>query len=301
MTDRILVSIVVATRNRANLLSRLLDALTRQVNAPTFEIIIGDNGSSDNTSQVIEDMRGQLRIQCVREERPGKSRAINAALKLAQGDLIVFTDDDTVPENDWLFQLYSASQRYPLANIFGGQITVDVEHVPSWIKRSFNLMGLLTSAHQPGESIMIYPYEQYPLGPNMAIRRHLIADEEAPYPVHLGPGTHYPVGDETGFLMPWSPPASQDRIFIPAAKVFHQVEKENFTLLGAIKRCFMAGKAQRFFPLPDTVQREEYHASTWTLIFSRLGTCKSFRELICISVRYVGFLWGRCHQRSTKT
>ena len=298
MTHDIAITVVVATRNREALLARLLDGLAKQFNAPPFEVIVGDNGSSDNTSGVVEKARDRLQIHYVLEKRPGKGRVINAALRFARGGLVVFTDDDTVPQHDWLFQLYAASQKYPDVDIFGGKIEVDLRCVPVWIQRSFNLMGLLTSAHNLGDIDTIYPYGQYPFGPNMAIRRHLLAGRKSPYPVNLGPGTDYPVGDETAFLMQFSPLDSQDRLFIPTAKVFHEVEEENLTLFGAIKRCYLSGKVHgRVFP-PGASEKQQNRISTFSLILARIGTCRSFRELLCISVRYIGFLLRRFNGES---
>ncbi len=292
MMTEIRISVLIATRNRSLSLARLINALSAQVDSPVFEVIVSDNGSSDDTHKVVKNARNRLQIHYVREERPGKSLALNAALKFARGELIIFTDDDVIPQPDWLSQLYSAAQRYPDVNIFGGQIDVNFEEVPSWIKRSFNLMGLLTSAHKHGDTDTPYKYGQYPFGPNMAIRRHLLTGHEDPYPVHLGPGTDCPVGDESVFFMKFSPPAARDRIFVPSARVFHEVEQENINFHSAIRRCYIAGRGQSCLRLPALSKSPEVHSSTFGLILARTSSCKSFRELICISARYIGFLVG---------
>jgi glucosyl-dolichyl phosphate glucuronosyltransferase len=292
MTNNIPTSVVVATKNRNTSLSRLLDGLKSQINAPPFEVIIGDNGSSESLSDVIKKAQTHLQIKYVREERPGKSRAINATLHLAQGELIVFTDDDVVPHAEWLTQLNSAAIRYPNANIFGGLIEVNLEKIPFWIKRSHNLMGLLTSAHYHGDSDTIYSYGQYPFGPNMAIRGHLLTDLIAPYPELLGPGTKYPVGDESAFLMQFSPPNAQDRIFVPDARVYHNVEPENVVFTSALRRCFLAGYGQKYLKCPSLPEPSHETPSTFGLILARLHSCKSFPEFVCITARYIGYLIG---------
>jgi len=291
MTD-IKISVLVATRNRSESLSRLLERLYAQVDALPFEIIIGDNGSSDETPKVVDGFRDRLRIHYVREECSGKGYALNAALKHAQGNLVVFTDDDVRPYPDWLAQLYAASIRYTDANIFGGLIEINHEEIPGWIKRSYNLMGLLTSAHKHGETDVIYSYGQYPFGPNMAIRRHLLNGIDAPYPEHLGPGTKYPVGDESAFFLQFSSPGAQDRIFVSAAKVFHNVEQQNMTLRNVLQRSFIAGFGHVQIRWPESAECHSFHTSTLGLILARLSSCRSFRELACISVRYIGHLMG---------
>jgi glucosyl-dolichyl phosphate glucuronosyltransferase len=270
----------------------LLNSLSSQINAPPFEVIISDNGSNDDLSSVIERARNRLRINYLRRESPGKSRALNAALRLAKGDLIVFTDDDVLPQSEWLAQLNAAANRHPDGNIFGGLIEVNLEKVPLWIKRSHNLMGLLTSAHNHGDTDTIYSYGQYPFGPNMAIRRNLLADLSTPYPENLGPGTKYPVGDESVFFMKFSEPGARDRVFVPAAKVYHEIEPENVAFTSAFRRCLLAGYGQKFIGWPVLSGPTNKNTSTFGLTLARLNTCKSFRELACITARYIGYIIG---------
>ncbi len=287
------VSIIIATRNRADSLGRLLTALHLQITPPTFEVIIADNGSTDETNSIITHTATQIAIQNVYVEKPGKSRAINAAIKIAKGELIVFTDDDVQPQPDWIWQLYSAMLRHPKINIFGGQIEVNTDTVPQWILNSNNLMGLLTSAHNHGAEETVYGYGQYPFGPNMAIRRKLLENTESPYPENLGPGTAVPVGDESVFFQQFSPPGEADRIYIPTALVTHQVETENLIFRKALNRCFHGGRTHgQFFHTPSPVGGDP-KASMYRLIRMRMISCHSFRELACISNRFLGYLYGR--------
>ena len=289
------ISVIIATRNRSESLARLLKSLTEQFNAPPFEVIIGDNGSSDDTTNVIERAKTSLKIHSVREDRPGKSRALNAALKLARGDLIVFTDDDVQPYPDWLAQMHAAALAYPECNFFGGRIDVNLEAVPEWVQRSFNLMSILTSAHNIGDVNIRYPNKEYPFGPNMAVRRHIIKD--AHYPEHVGPGTALPVGDESCFLSKLSPPGTPDRLFVPSAAVMHEIENENISFKGALIRCYLQGLSHGqigFFDVSPEIFKNE---SALKLIVKRTMACRSIREFICISVRYLGFIKGKAKSK----
>lgn len=288
------VSVILATRNRSPSLARLLDGLTDQVDAPRFEVIVADNGSSDDTPAVVEQAANKLDTRYVREECPGKGRALNAALKLVRGDLIVFTDDDVQPFPDWLFQMHKAAQEYPKCNVFGGMIAVDMRTVPAWISRSFNLMGILTSFHDKGQEDLPYGYSQYPFGPNMAIRRQCILNRDRPYPESMGPGTSLPVGDEPTFLSSISLPDTSDRMYIAKACVRHDVEMENVIFVKAFQRCCHSGFAHGklgFFPVSH--QAVTGNSSLRSLILQRLGSCRSMRELICVTARYFFFLYGR--------
>lgn len=98
-------SIIICTRNRAAMLERTLHAF-RSVNVPDgwrVELIVADNGSSDETAKVVKEARHPtIEIRHVFAPSPGKSRAQNSALREARGDALLFTDDDVVPAFNWL-------------------------------------------------------------------------------------------------------------------------------------------------------------------------------------------------------
>ncbi len=154
-------------------------------------------------------------------------------------------------------------------------------------------MGILTSSHDKGEKDLPYGYSQYPFGPNMAIRRQCILNRDRAYPEYLGPGTGLPVGDEPTFLSSLSPPDASDRMYIANACVRHDVEKENVVFLKALQRCCHAGFAHGklgFFRVSH--QAVMGNSSIPSLIVQRLGACRSMRELICITSRYLFYIHG---------
>jgi glycosyltransferase involved in cell wall biosynthesis len=291
MCEKPQISVVVATRNRAQALERLLVGLQRQANAPAFEVVVADNGSLDDTPAVIGAFRSEFALNSVHVPKPGKGRALNAALALAQGEIIVFTDDDVMPEPDWLNRLYGSALANPDKDIFGGKIRVDETPVPNWIRQSFNLMGLLTARHDKGERDTVYPSGEYPLGPNMAIRRELLKSVPRRYPEDMGPGTGQPVGDEASFFMQFSPPEATDRLYIAGAVVTHEVEEENIKFPSALRRAWLAGRSRAWENMPSDSSLTRI-ASAKQTILSRLQTCRSLRELACLTARYMGYRWG---------
>lgn len=288
------ISLVVGTRNRSHSLRRLLSALGTQVGAPPFEVVVADNGSTDDTPGVIEDAARDLPVRSVRMELPGKGRALNAALRSATGNLVVFTDDDVVPDPQWLAELHSASLRHPTVGIFGGAIEVGAGEVPDWVRRSRNLMGLLASEHRWSDREDPYPYGMYPFGPNMAIRRSLIARIESPYPESMGPGTAIPVGDEGAFLVPLSPPGATNRLFVPSARVLHEVEAANVTFGEALRRSYFAGlaKAGSGMLMAAPAPGGERPSFVRRLI-DQIRHCGSLREFACVGARQLGYRRGR--------
>ena len=92
-------SVVIPTYNRLDMLLRVLDALEQQVDAPPFETIVINDGSSDETERVVAQRKG---ITFRTQPNGGPGRARNHGVSLATGKFIVFIGDDTVPEPRFL-------------------------------------------------------------------------------------------------------------------------------------------------------------------------------------------------------
>jgi glycosyltransferase involved in cell wall biosynthesis len=109
------VSVVVATHNRANDLARLLDGLAAQTRKPD-EVIVVDDGSADGTSAVLDRRRrdGGLPLRVIRRPRAaGPATAREEGWRAASSDLVAFTDDDCVPDPEWLAEGERAWARSP--------------------------------------------------------------------------------------------------------------------------------------------------------------------------------------------
>ncbi|MDQ6930357.1 MAG: glycosyltransferase [Candidatus Eremiobacteraeota bacterium] len=94
--SEIQMSIVIATKDRADYLEAALRSLSEQSGAPTFEAIVVDNGSTDGTPQVVERARAARAYEVVYiyEAAPNRGAARNRGIAAAAGDVIVFVDDD---------------------------------------------------------------------------------------------------------------------------------------------------------------------------------------------------------------
>jgi GT2 family glycosyltransferase len=89
-------SVIIATKDRAEYLDRALFSFTKQIGAPSFEIVVVDNGSTDATPQVVERAKNThpYEVSYVFEERPNRGAARNRGIDVAQGHLMLFCDDD---------------------------------------------------------------------------------------------------------------------------------------------------------------------------------------------------------------
>jgi GT2 family glycosyltransferase len=100
------VAVVVATRNRAGLLPRLISALERQSLPPScFEVLVVDDGSTDATAALLEETarHSPLRLRVLRTpQRVGPAAARNLGWRATEAAVVAFTDDDCVPDPKWL-------------------------------------------------------------------------------------------------------------------------------------------------------------------------------------------------------
>ncbi len=89
-------SVVIATKDRAKYVERALRSLEGQIGAPSFEAIVVDNGSSDETESVVEaqSARGTFPVTYVFEPEPNRGKARNLGIARASGYLVLFCDDD---------------------------------------------------------------------------------------------------------------------------------------------------------------------------------------------------------------
>src|SRR5881227_1455300 len=92
-------SVVIPTYNRLDMLLRVLEALEAQAEAPLFEVIVINDGSTDETDRVV-GQRGGIIFRTQKNSGPGAAR--NHGVTLSKGKFVVFIGDDTVPEPRFL-------------------------------------------------------------------------------------------------------------------------------------------------------------------------------------------------------
>ena len=92
MTDLPVISVIIATRNRAPSLKRMLDRLFED-DYPALQVILVDGASTDNTVEVIQSYGGKI-TRWISEPDGGEYFAVNKGLAMATGDIVKFMSDD---------------------------------------------------------------------------------------------------------------------------------------------------------------------------------------------------------------
>ena len=123
------ISVIVCTYNRADWLREAIESLTKlETEGYSYEVLVVDNASSDNTPEVVAKAAGNAAcaVRYVREAEPGVSFARNRGLEESKATWIAFFDDDEIAEPDWLLQLMKAAAEHDVKIVGGGvQLKLD--------------------------------------------------------------------------------------------------------------------------------------------------------------------------------
>lgn len=152
------LSVVLATFNRAKLLKGALEALggQRVPGHVRWEIVVVDNNSTDDTKAVATEFaaRTHVPVQYVFEGRQGHSRARNAGVAAAHGDILAFTDDDVLPHPDWVARAVETMEAWK-ADGAGGRVLPHWEvPPPRWVSRSPRFRGILALMEYPEREVL---------------------------------------------------------------------------------------------------------------------------------------------------
>jgi glucosyl-dolichyl phosphate glucuronosyltransferase len=220
------VSVIVATYNRAAMLDECLTHLLAQRFAPGDEVIVVDNGSSDDTPSVIgrHQRASPVAFAGLCESRPGKSHAVTRAVAAATGDILAFTDDDVNVGSGWLETLRTAFTDATVA-LAGGPVVPRWEQtVPSWLRAARDDYPRLGAPI----ALLDYGVERGDLGPrtllgaNLAVRRDVFASVGG-FPVHLGKLRGTLLSGEDHELCRRVRSAGRRSVYLPDAVVHHWV------------------------------------------------------------------------------
>lgn len=221
------VSVIVATRNRAVRLARLLPELGAQVTdgAFTYDVLVVDNASTDETSRVIEEQRRTLPVTLrhVSEGRIGKPYALNTGMHRATGRIFAFTDDDALPAARWLLDLWHCFDTEGADAVAGRVLPRWTGTRPVWLTdealRGLGALGCVD--HGPHRLHSARQQNCRWVGSNLAIRREA-AERLGPYDVQLARGQdteYYRRAIRLALTV----------VYEPAAIVYHEITPERGT------------------------------------------------------------------------
>ncbi|HEX6047376.1 MAG TPA: glycosyltransferase [Pyrinomonadaceae bacterium] len=164
-------SVIIATYNRAEELVKTIESLKGLETTEPWEVIIVDNNSSDNTREVVEGVKSfPVPLRYLMEREQGRSAALNAGIKAAQGEVLAITDDDVRVDPNWLTNAERALNEFDCDYVGGKALPIWSGRLPNWMPnrggKHWGVIALLDYGPKPVEF-----GEQVPLGVNMVFRR----------------------------------------------------------------------------------------------------------------------------------
>ncbi len=118
-----LISVVVCSLNGADVITDALKAIKAQKWAGKLEIIVVDDGSTDDTYKIAKSFKGVKVIK--NKTNLGTAKSRNIGTKAAKGEIIAFTDDDCRPRPTWIKELYAGYNDDTVMGVGGDIISND--------------------------------------------------------------------------------------------------------------------------------------------------------------------------------
>lgn len=235
---RPIISVVVCTHNRAELLETVLNSLCRQAIDPDYyEIIVVDNGSNDRTEEVA--LRFALAYPNVRyyfESNLGHAVARNRGWQEAVGAYVAYIDDDAIAPGNWLSTALLLIQRDRPA-MFGGPYFAYYRTLkPQWFKDEYGASML-------GKSTRILGSEEFLSATNLFTRRNVLETLGGFDCAYGGEGNKLGYAEETELQqrMRRVLPAEPIR-YEPALYVLHLVKPEWMSITWRARSHFIRGR-----------------------------------------------------------
>ena len=250
-----LISVVICTYNRADLLPGALGSLLQQsLDQSLFEIIVVDNNSTDSTPDVVAQYLSYPHIRYIHEVSQGLAHARNRGYKEASGRYVAYLDDDARADPEWLKSILNVfNNTVPEPFAVGGPIyPFYLSQKPEWFKDEYEIRSW---GDKPR---FLVPKESFS-GSNMIFTRPIL-EQFGGFNTHVGVnGTTLSVGEETSlFLKLWE--NSEERnifYYSPEVKISHYSPLEKMDVRYALKRSFAGGQSAVQMLETDPISRRE--------------------------------------------
>lgn len=221
-------SVIVCTYNRADSLRDTLGALRKLQTAAgrEWEVIVVDNNSTDHTRRTVEGFQREWPLlRYAFEGAQGLSHARNHGIAVARGEVLLFTDDDVLPEPDWMEATLSGLEKYH-ADACGGHIAPIWEvPPPAWLtERFYGFLAVRTDCNDH-DITMSSPA---PFGANMAFRCEVFR-KVGGFDTSRGRKGSVLASGEDGELFERILSAGLKAVFLGRSRVHHKVESFRLT------------------------------------------------------------------------
>lgn len=253
----IVISVIIPTRNRAEFLAPALDSLLKQNGLEHgFEVLVIDNASTDATSQVISTYQTRLpNLRGTHAPEPGLHTGRHTGMKMAQGETLVFADDDIEALPTWLASIEDAFDDPSVAMVGGNNYPLFLESPPDWLNRLWRRPTFGSYRSIPELSVIEFVRPPRKLSPylvwgcNFAIRKNVLIAAGGFHPDGMPRELIRFRGDGETHVSRYVAESGMKCVFHPGASVYHKVAPDRMTYAYFRQRGFNQGVSDSYTQL----------------------------------------------------
>ncbi|MDQ1355317.1 MAG: Chondroitin synthase [Acidobacteriota bacterium] len=273
-----LLSVIIPTRDREALLKDVLRSLTVQtLSQEEFEVIVVDNGSTDNTAEVVESFRGEIKhLRYFYENEPGLHVGRHLGLKKAGSNILVYADDDIEAFASWL-EGVKDSFRDERVGLVGGKCLPKFETTPpTWLIKKWekapggrHCIGYL-SILDLGDSEIVDPPAIF--GCNYAIRKDVLIKAGGFHPDGMPESLLRFRGDGESWVNRAVSQMGLKSLYNPKASIYHYIPRQRMTLDYFYKRAFVQGISDSYAQIryPENRETLKDNFKKWEIFAKRM-------------------------------
>lgn len=284
MAELPLISVIICTRNRAELLQRAIASVVSQdFPPPNYEVVIVDNGSTDQTPEVVQQFQDRARVRYIREERVGLCVARNTGWRAAEGRFVAFFDDDAIACPGWLDAIREAFEAsvLPIGVVGGRVMPIWERNRPSWLANE--VAGSLTIVDWGSDDKTIEDIRrEWLVGANMAIPKAILVEVGGFHPWLDRVGTNLLSSGDV-FLQKEIMRKGFCCRYIPKIAVEHLVPASRLNQSWFLRRFFWQGVSDAVMYLIENApsSRERLRLA----VYKGIKLTRSWRRLIALLLR----------------
>ncbi|MDJ0730196.1 MAG: glycosyltransferase family 2 protein [Crocosphaera sp.] len=237
------IAAIICTHNRDRYLGDAIQSLLAQEGV-NYEVLIVDNGSTDNTKEVVEPFLSKSQIRYVYEPILGLSVARNRGATETTAPILAYLDDDAIASAQWLRVLVDAYHQNEKLAIAGGKVTLiwpDKITPPAWI--SDGLAGGLGAYDLGEKEVAITNPQLTPRGLNYSLRRSFL-EKIGGFDANLGRVGNKLLSNEELFMTELALNQGWEVVYLPDALVAHNVAPERLQRSWFLRRSWWQGVSE---------------------------------------------------------
>jgi glycosyltransferase involved in cell wall biosynthesis len=248
MIDNNFISVIIPTRNRSLLLEKVLKSLLGQtLSSDEFEVMVIDNGSTDTTRDVVEAAIPLLpNLRYVYEPHPGLHAGRHRGFQEAQGDILIYADDDIEAFPTWLTTIKTCFMKQDVAMVGGKNLPKFETPPPDWLLSMWEpntsgerVLGYLSILDLGDAPKAISPY--FIFGCNFAIRRSVLEAAGGFHPDGMPQELIRYRGDGESYVSHYVQTKGYQAFYHPQASVYHWVSASRMTSEYFCRRAYNQG------------------------------------------------------------